>query len=84
MTIMLSTQKGTKINIRKEPVWKHQVVLSEFTDRKAENGKSTKTETLMTFPYHPHLHHPVRLEVGVKGSPEVDKEKEGAEEAITS
>jgi len=79
--INVRTQRGTEINPRTKPLWKHQVVLSGFIAEMMDNGKWSRVEMRTTFPYHPLLHHLVKLEVGEKAPPAVQEVEEGAEEA---
>jgi len=78
--INLRTQRGTQINLRMKPLWKHQVVLSGFIVERAGNRKSSRIEMWTIFACHPVHHHAVRLEVGEKAPPAVEEEEraEGA------
>jgi hypothetical protein len=76
MTIDLRTQNETQINLRMEPLWKHQVLLNGFTAERAGNEKSSKIEMQIMFLYHLLHHHPVQLEVGKLASLEEEVQEE--------
>jgi hypothetical protein len=82
MMTNLRNQKETQTNLTMEPLWKHQVVLSEVTVGRVGSGKSSMAGMQTMFPYYLLYHHAVRHEVGEKAPPEEEREEEVEEATI--